>query len=156
MHGVEALQDALNELHAAPYELLTTPLNIALVQGLATMSRNAEALSLVDTTIELVEFRGDLCYMPELLRVKGNLLLATPQQSANDAERSFQTSLELSRWQGARAWELRVGTDYACLMVDRGETARARTLLRPLYEQFVEGLATADVEAATNLLAVLR
>ena len=32
--GVEGLQTSLQKLHAAPYELLTTPLNLSLVRGL--------------------------------------------------------------------------------------------------------------------------
>ncbi|UXN60977.1 ATP-binding protein [Phyllobacterium zundukense] len=154
--GVESLQAALDELHAAPYELLTTPLNIALVHGLAATNRFAEAFSLTETTIALVESRGDLCYMPELLRVKGNLSLTTPQAGVDEAERCFQSSIQLSRRQGARAWELRAGTDLAQLYVDRGQTDRARALLQPLCQQAVEGLATADVRAASDLLATLR
>ena len=154
--GIGALQEALEKLHTAPYELLTTPLNIALVQGLAATNRFDEAFSLIDTTIELVESRGDLCYMPELLRVRGNLSLTTPQASVDEAERCFQSSIKLSQRQGARAWELRAGTDLAQLYVDRGQTDHAQALLQLLCEQVVDGLSTADVRAATDLLATLR
>ncbi|TIX55744.1 MAG: transcriptional regulator, partial [Mesorhizobium sp.] len=65
--GVESLRSCLAELHAAPYELLTTPLNISFAQGLAATGRFAEALSLIEDTIEQVEASGDLCYMPDLL-----------------------------------------------------------------------------------------
>ena len=80
--GVESLQDCLEELHAARYELLTTPFNISLVQGLAAIGRFAEGIALIDETIRLVEANGDLCYMPELLRVKGSLFSAMPQPGA--------------------------------------------------------------------------
>ena len=43
--GVEGLQGCLEKLHAMPYELLTTPLNISLVQGLAATGRFAEGIS---------------------------------------------------------------------------------------------------------------
>ncbi|MEK1889800.1 MAG: hypothetical protein AAAB35_19995 [Phyllobacterium sp.] len=154
--GVESLKAALEELHAAPYELLTTPLNIALVQGLAATNRFAEAVSLIQTTIELVESRGDLCYMPELLRVKGNLFLTRPQSSAEEAELCFRSSLELSQRQNAFAWELRATTELARLFAGRGETDRAHALLGPLCSQLVEGLGTVDVRAAIDLLATLR
>jgi predicted ATPase/DNA-binding winged helix-turn-helix (wHTH) protein len=154
--GVANLQAALDQLHAAPYELLTTPLHIALVHGLAATNRFAEAFSLTETTIELVESRGDLCYMPELLRVRGNLCLTTPQASVDEAEWCFEASIKLSQCQGARAWELRAGTDLAQLYLDRGQTDRAQALLRPLCEQVVDVRPTADVRAATKLLATLR
>ena len=48
---------------------MTTEFNISLVQGLCATGRWAEP-ALIDQTIQLVETNGDLCYMPELLRVK--------------------------------------------------------------------------------------
>lgn len=152
-NGVRTLQHALTELHKAPYEMLTTPLNIALVEGLCATRRFTEALTLLDETIQSVEANGDLCYMPELLRVKGNLILATPQPRAYDAEIYFTQSLELSRRQGARGWELRAAIDLARLLADRGQREAARTLLLPPFERFAEGLDTADLKSAARLLA---
>ncbi len=154
--GIGRLQQGLTELHAAPYELLTTPLNIALVHGLAATRRFVEAFALVDDTIQSVEASGDLCYLPELLRLKGNLVLATLQPRADEAEPYFMRSLELSRQQGARAWELRTAIDLASLLAARGEAKRARDVLQPVYESFVEGLNTADLTTAAELLATLR
>ena len=64
--------------------------------------------------------------MPELLRVKGGILLSMPQPRGDDAEAHFIRSLELSRSQGARAWELRTGKDLAALLAGRGG-AKARS-----------------------------
>ena len=63
--------------------------------------------------------------MPELLRVKGSLLLSMPQPSGDEAEMCFMQSLELSRRQGARAWELRTAIDLAALL-GRSGTLRRR------------------------------
>ncbi len=153
--GVRSLQHGLSELHTAPYELLTTPLNIALVQGLAATRRFVEAFALIDDTIQSVKANGDLCYMPELLRVKGKLVLATPQPRADEAKTYFMRSLELSHRQGARAWELRTAIDLAALLTARDERARARELLQPLFEHFVEGADTPDLKSAARLLATL-
>jgi predicted ATPase/DNA-binding winged helix-turn-helix (wHTH) protein len=153
--GVRSLQFGLAELHAAPYELLTTPLNIALVQGLAATRRLAEARTLIDETIQSVEANGDLCYMPELLRVKGNLVLATPGPGDDPAAKYFMRSLELSRRQGARAWELRTAIDLAALLAACGQREPARELLQPLFESFVEGSDTPDLKSADRLLATL-
>ena len=138
-----------------PYELLTTPLNISLAQGLAATGRFTEAMALIDETIRLVETNGDICYLPELLRVKGDVLLSMPQPSVDDAEKHFMQSLELSRRQGARAWELRTTTDLAALLAEQGRTERARELLQPVFTQFVEGSDTADLKTAERLLATL-
>ena len=92
--------------------------------------------------------------MPELLRVKGGLLLVDAAAGADEAETCLMQSLELSRRQGARAWELRAATDLAALLAGKG-AERGRALLQPVFEQFVEGLDTADLKAASNLLSTL-
>ena len=153
--GVESLQGCLLKLHSMPYELLTTPLNISLVQGLAAIDRFAEGTVLLDETIRQVETNGDVAYMPELLRMKGSLFLSKPQPSIDDAETYFMQSLELSRRQGARAWELRTATDWAALLAGQGRSDNAGALLRPVFEQFAEGSDTADLKAAERLLATL-
>lgn len=153
--GVENLQHSLATLHAVRYELLTATFNIALVQGFAALGRFAEALALVEETVRLVESSGDFSQMPELLRVKGSLLLAMPQRCVDDAEICFTHSLELSRRQGARAWELRAATDLAALWAGRGRPDNARRLLQPIFEQFDEGVEAADLKTAKRLLADL-
>ena len=153
--GVEGLEDCLQALHAARYELLSTTFNISLVQGLAAVGRSAEAMTLIDETIRLTEANGDLFYMPELLRVKGSLLLLLPHPRSDEAEICFKDSLEWSRRQGALAWELRTAVDLAGLWSRQGQSERARSLLRPVFEQFVEGRDTADLKAAQRLLATL-
>jgi predicted ATPase len=93
--------------------------------------------------------------MPEALRVKAGLLLSMPMPSVGDAEACFMQSLELSRRQGTRAWELRTVTDLARLLSARGRAHDARMLLQPVFEQFAEGSDTADLRAAERLLATL-
>jgi predicted ATPase/DNA-binding winged helix-turn-helix (wHTH) protein len=152
--GVEALKGSLEKLHEARYHLFTSRLSISLIQGLVTMAWHAEAIALADDTIRLVVANGNHVYMPELLRVKGRVLLAMGRPNI-DAEMCFVQSLELSRRQGARAWELRSAIDLAALWGGLGRSADARALLLPAFEQFTEGLDTADLAAAERLLTTL-
>ena len=151
--GVEEIQACLDKLHAARYELITTSLNIALVRGLTAMGRFAEGITLIDETVRLVETNGDLAFMPESLRVKGRLLLSMPNPDQDGAQSCLVESLELSRRQGARGWELRAAIDSAVLLDAQGRRERARALLRPVFDQFVEGYETADLKAAERLLS---
>jgi predicted ATPase/DNA-binding winged helix-turn-helix (wHTH) protein len=153
--GVESLRGCLAKIHATRHEMLTTEFNISLVQGLTAIGRLIEAMTLIDETIQLVEANGDTVHMPELLRLKGNLLLSKPQPRVADAELCFTQSLELSRRQSARAWELRTTTDLASLLAGQGQRERGRALLQPVFEQFVEGLETADLKSAERLLETL-
>ncbi len=151
--GVENLQACLVDLHAARYELLTTPFNISLVQGLVATGQFADGAFLIDETIRHAEANGEHCYMPELLRVKGNVLLSLPRPARDEAEACYRQSLDLSRRQAARSWELRTAISLAALLRARGQAAGAEELLRRVFEQFTEGLDSADLKAAERLLA---
>jgi len=146
--AVESLRISLAELRIARYEQVTTLFNISLVQGLAAIGRFSDGIILVNQAIERVEERGELCYLPELLRVKGRLLHSMPRPSDDEAELCLAQSLELSRRQGARAWELRTAVDLAASLAARGQAESARALLQPVLEQFPEGLDTADLKSA--------
>jgi predicted ATPase/DNA-binding winged helix-turn-helix (wHTH) protein len=154
--GVESLQEALRRLHATPYELLTTELNLSLASGLSAIGKVDEAISLIDESRAQAEMTGNHLYIPELLRVKGTTLLLLPEPNRTDAEASFRQAIELSRRQGASAWELRAAIELAKLLAIRGDIDGAHQLLRPVFEHFVEGLGTTDLKAAERLLATLR
>ena len=79
-----------------PYELLSSSLKITLIQGLSILGRFPEAMKLTDETIRSVGVNGDACYAPELLRVKGVLLLSAPEPDRNTAERCLVNPLNLA------------------------------------------------------------
>jgi tetratricopeptide (TPR) repeat protein len=151
--GVESLQSALVDLHAVRYELLTTAFSISIVEGLAAMRRFDEAIICVDDAMKMVKSNGDASYMPELLRVKGNVLLDNGRHA--EGESHLMQALELSRRQAAVAWELRATMDLAKRWAACGQGARARESLEPMVRRFKEGLETADVIAAEQLLQSL-
>lgn len=154
--GVQDLQDCLEQLHAVRYELLNTQFKLSLVQGLMAIGRLDEALRLIDETICLIAENGDLLHMPEALRIKGNVLLLRSQHRADTAETCFIQSLDCSRRQGARSWELRTAVDLARLWAVDGQRERAQRFLQPVVETFVEGRDTADLQAAEQLLTTLQ
>jgi predicted ATPase/DNA-binding winged helix-turn-helix (wHTH) protein len=154
--AINELRSCLEQLHAARYELLTTAFKIALVQGLAALGRFTEGLDLVDEAIKRIETTGEASFIPELLRLKAGLLLSNSPSNAGDAEFHWLQSLEVSRRQGARAWELRTATDLARLWAAQGKSGSAIGLLQPILAQFKEGFDTADLKAAQRLLTELQ
>jgi ATP/maltotriose-dependent transcriptional regulator MalT len=153
--GVEILRSQLERLHATSYKLYTTRLQSVLARGLAATGRWAEALALMDETARLIEEKGNTSYLPELLRLKGSILLAMPEHRVEDAEKCFMESLRLSRSHGSRAWELRTATDLAAHWTGQKRAEDARALLRPVFEQFTEGLDMPDLKAAKSLLTTV-
>ncbi|MBV8178928.1 MAG: hypothetical protein JO045_08960 [Mycobacterium sp.] len=109
-------------------------------------------MSVIDETICRVEANGDAVHLPELLRVKGSILIAMSQSEVGDAEMCFMQSLELSCRQGARAWELRAALDLAVLLISHGRQEQAGALLQPIFDGFRDGAVTSDLLAAERLL----
>jgi predicted ATPase len=89
--------------------------------------------------------------MPELLRIKGELVLMQDEET-EQAEDCFRQALDWARRQGALSWELRAATSLARLLRRRGRAEEALTLLQPVYDRFKEGFRAADLKAARALL----
>src|SRR6516165_5828195 len=154
--GVESLRACLEQLRTMRYGMRYTEFKLSLVQGLLGIGQFAEGMTLVDESIRLIEANGELLYMPEALRLKGSVILSIPQRRADEAQMYFIQSLDWTRRQDARSWELRTAVDLAALWAAQGQLESARALLSPIFEQFVEGLDTADLMAAKHLLATLQ
>jgi predicted ATPase/DNA-binding winged helix-turn-helix (wHTH) protein len=155
MAGVESLRECLTHLRAMHYEMRGTEFRVFLAQGLMAIELVDEGIALIDETIRCIEEGGELYFLPEALRVKGGLFLSMPRPNSDAAEACFTRSLELSREQGARSWELRSAIDLAQLWANRGKPRDSRKLLQPIFEQFTEGHDTADLQKAQHLLAEL-
>jgi len=121
-----------------------------LAEALAHTGRIAEGLALLEAEI----MRSETSWLtPELLRIKGELLLlqAAPG-AAPAAEHCFRQALNWARRQGALSWELRAATSLARLLRDRSRSAEAVEALRQVYDRFTEGFDTSDHVLAKQLL----
>lgn len=154
-NAIADLRASLAAIHAVRYELVTTEFNICLTQGLIANGQRDEAMAQLTDTIRQVTTKGDTCYMPELLRMKGGLLRVIAPSRPEEAEACLMQSLELSRSQGALGWELRAAIDLAALLVGKGLRQDAKDLLERTYSRFTEGFDTADLKSAERLLEQL-
>ncbi len=113
----------------------------------------AQSRTTIDATIALVERNGDLFMMPELLRIKGDILSVEPDYA--QAEAVLLQSLEMASRQGALSWELRAATSLARLRSRQGRFEAARDALTVVHGRFSEGIKTSDCEAAVLLIREL-
>lgn len=151
--GIGVMREAVGQLRAKTYALYTMELDCVLAEALATSGRIEEALAMVEADIQSAERNSQSLCMPELFRVRGQLLHWT----ANDgeAERCFQHSLELARAQSALSWQLRTSIDIARLWSRQGRRDEAPEILRDTYLKFDEGFDTADLKEARAVLSAL-
>ena len=89
---------------------------------------------------------------PELLRLKGELLIALDPGAKAGAEVAFCQAIDIAQRQSSKSWELRAATSMARLWRDQGKRDEARELLAPIYGWFTEGFDTRDLKEAKKLL----
>jgi len=154
--GLEALRAGLEQAGEARFLPRFLLLLGELAACLGKTGEIALGLETVDEAIARCEARDEGWYVAELLRIKGELLLADCRpDAAVNAEAQFLQAFDRARRQDALSWELRTATSLAQLWRDQHRVAEARELLRSVYGRFSEGFETADLQAAKGLLQQL-
>jgi predicted ATPase/DNA-binding winged helix-turn-helix (wHTH) protein len=120
-----------------------------MAEALGRAGRFVDALEMIERGIERLQ-RGWLA--PELLRIKGELLLLQGTAGITEAIEDFRRALDEASRQEALSWELRAATSLARSLRHQGRTTDALACLRPIYGRFTEGFGTADLIAAKRLL----
>ena len=116
----------------------------------ATTAGPAEGLAVVDEAIELVGTARPFYYLPELHRLRGDLL-GWDRRPATQAAEAYVRAMEIAAGYGTRSAELRAAIRM-CRLPGGSTPAGARATLRRLYDQFDEGFGTPDLLAARALL----
>ena len=151
--GIQLLQRALAELRANDYGLYVRPLSAALADAYAKAGRHDLAYTTVCEAITWSQDRGPSTDLPELMRVKGEILVS---RSSAEAEDCLSTCLHSARAESLLSMELRIGMSLARVWARRGLVDQGLELLTTIHGRFTEGFGTTDVVAAGNLIAELR
>ena len=150
--GVEILEEALQAMDANQYRIVTLSTSRALAEGLARAGRPEEALATIDEAVVRAEQVGEILWSPDLLRARGEILLAQQRPDLPAAEDSLLRSIDAARKQSALSWELRAAIPLARMWGEHGRSNEAHTMLDDVYRRFTEGFATQDLVAARRLL----
>jgi predicted ATPase/DNA-binding winged helix-turn-helix (wHTH) protein len=153
--GLSVLRDASETSDRTGWRMSHTEFKGALALGLAGTGRLDEALVVVDEAMasDREGADGSGWYAPELLRIKGEVLLRqAADQSALAAEDCFSQAAQMARDHGALFWELRIALSVARLRVSQARHHEAKAQLASGYDRFTEGFATADMQAARTML----
>ena len=154
--GLLVLRDAFETCDRTGWHVSYEEYKGALALALAGTGRLNEALVALDDAMATEGADGRGWFAPELLRIKGEVLLQqAADQLALAAEDCFTQAAQMAREQDALFWELRIALSVARLRVSQGRHHEARALLVSVYNRFTEGFATADMKAARTLLEEL-
>ncbi|RUM07638.1 ATP-binding protein [Rhizobium chutanense] len=122
-----------------------------LIRALYAIGHMDEARRILDYLFE-AGFQRSM--VPELLRLR-----AVGERAAGRCEQalsSLRQSLQAAEENGAWGWRIRCATDLAALLRDQLRLDDAKSVLEPVYGQFLDGFDTPDLQRARNLLTQLQ
>ena len=148
--SLDQVRTTLERWRASQWHVL---LSVADFAEAAAAGLGDEISAIVDGALRLSKRNQELWAYPEMLRVKGQVLLLREDPDFLGARQHFWRSLELAREHGALAWELRAAMSLHRLDLRSGDARESHKLLSHVYGQFREGFETADLDSAKRLLA---
>lgn len=148
--GITLLRESVRSLRMYRYELYAPELSCALALSLAARGMPDQALPVIDDTLKRVQHLGGAFSMPELLRVRGEVLVKAADE--HGAAAMFEQAIALADDHAALAWRLRAAASSAKLRLKQGQGHNAIEALREAYGQFKEGFATTDLKTAKLLI----
>jgi predicted ATPase/DNA-binding winged helix-turn-helix (wHTH) protein len=151
--GLAVLREACDVCHQTGWRLSYPEFAGSVALALAGLGRPDEAHDAIIDSIESAGGRtdGQQWYVPELLRIKGEILLARGSESA-EAERCLDQAAAMAREQGALSWELRIALSRHRVRARQGRDDERRQGLAAIHDRFTEGFDTADLITAKQLL----
>jgi hypothetical protein len=102
---------------------------VIMTETLAGANRDGEALALVTRLIEGSGTPEEGVFVPELWRLRGELMLRRSGGDAREAERYFGIAAGLAARQGAVVYQWRAGTRLSRLLAEQGRREEARAVL---------------------------
>ncbi|MEM7255330.1 MAG: hypothetical protein AAF493_28350 [Pseudomonadota bacterium] len=113
---------------------------------LLSLDRPGDAARCLEEALALSHRTGETWSLPELLRLKGQTMVAAHPA---DAGKCFDTAMTIATEQGARAWMLRIATSIARYFPNEPAVQRLRDVLTTFDN---EPLASPDLDAARAVL----
>ena len=153
--GLAVLRDAFDICSRTGWRLSYPEFMGSVAIAHAGLGQLDEAHAAVAQAIDAAGGRedGQQWYVPELLRIKGEILLQrNPDRALSAAEACFDQAAALAREQGALSWELRIALSRARLRLAQARSDEAKQALAAVYDRFTEGFETAGLQIARATL----
>jgi predicted ATPase len=150
--GLERMEDAVEATRQSvrrfyyEYELLV------FAEALLKAGEVDRAQQVVQEALDCITISRNRLFEAEAHRLSGACLASRSSDQIEEAEKRLSQAIETADRQGALAFKLRAAINLAHLWSDQNQRAKAHDLLRPIYDQFMEGLETPDLKDAKALL----
>jgi predicted ATPase len=161
--GLAVIEQGWAECQTTGAEVGGTYFRSLLSQANTKVGRLAKALEVLDEALLAAPANGEHWWEPELLRLRGELLLLTEREHPSlrpallegqlaSPRAHFLEAIRLARQQGAKMLELRAARSLVQLGGDRREREAAHSGLQGISDWFAEGLGCVDLVEARSLL----
>jgi predicted ATPase len=152
--GVDLLGSTLDACDRSGWQISYPEFFGSLAQGLAELGRISEAAIAIERGFAATSDGKEQWYVPELHRIRGELLLKLEDDSPA-ALSQFEQAFDLAGKQGALSWQLRAALNMAQIRINEDQPSEARKVLAPVYGCFTEGFGSRDLLRAEAMLASL-
>ncbi|WP_109476224.1 winged helix-turn-helix domain-containing protein [Paraburkholderia sp. C35] len=151
--GLPILNEALAQLRREHIGMRYSMFAGMYAQGLLSFERHAEARATIDDALEWSEVHDELWFIPELMRLKGEILAASDGlDERGESEALYLHAIDIARQHGTLFLELRAAKSLARLRFRQRKTEQAKSVLAEVYNKFTEGFAIVDMKEARALL----
>lgn len=150
--GIHDLGTSLAEMRQANYLLFYPLFRCRLATILDSAGRTKESAQEIDETLQLALDVGYRWIVPEILRVKGELLQRHDPGSVASSEELFRRAMDQARAQNALYWELSAAASLAELLLRQGRSREGQAILAPVHARLIEGRDAPRVLWARGLL----
>jgi predicted ATPase len=131
--GIEQMLKAIDE----PSSAVLRPMLLTLLAEQQTRAAYFDAaIHTLARAMDEIHAQRARFYEPEIIRLRGEILLLQSRSNAVEAEAAFRQAMGMAAQQSCRAIELRAAMSTARLWRDHGKRDEARDLLAPVYGGF--------------------
>jgi hypothetical protein len=153
--GSRKLTRAIDALQAFQFQVVTPWLMGALAECRSALGAREDGLAIIEDALLLVIRNGDHANLPDLLRIKGEMLAQDPSDS-RAAAMSLQEALAWSTAQSAPAWRLRAAISLAQLYRSENRFSDSISVLENALAEFALDERSVDYSVAEEMLRTLR
>jgi len=183
--GMAQLQQGLAGMQALGQEIGRPSYLAWLAEAYGKQEQTEEGLRVMAEALAAVDRIGERYDEAELYRLKGELTLQSSVQGLassvkisprskvtshrskktnpqlptpnpqDEAEACFLKAIDIAHKQQAKSWELRATTSLARLWQQQGKEKKAHKMLSEVYNWFIEGFDTKDLQEAKALIESL-
>jgi predicted ATPase/DNA-binding winged helix-turn-helix (wHTH) protein len=154
--GVVIIKAALEPLRAEQLNIMLVPTLRAYAEGLARLGVVEEAEKAIADLVKRAETASPTYLLPELLRTRGDIILARAPRDEQAAEACYRNAIAQAQSDGALGWELRGAISLARLLQQGNRLDEAAELLERTLSMFTEGVETGDLVEAREVLQLIK